>query len=132
LGYKYGLLKNDVGLTEKLGYTAYRVTTQELDGWRYDQQVTWSNTSVEGHRFSKVGGKKIVVWTDTGERLGKKGTNPVTANITFNASYFPGVTWTGKLRVTDKLGGVTTVGSAGSQNVSVTVTQSPLYAEVVP
>jgi hypothetical protein len=88
---------------------------------------------VEGHRFRQAdGNKKIVVWTDNGDRLGRKTLSPVTTTITFNSSYFPGVTWTGKLRITDKLGVVTTAGSAGSPNVSVTVTQSPVFVEVLP
>jgi len=132
LNLKYGLLKDDAGLTEKLAYIAYRVATQQLSGWEYDQQVTWSNTSVEGHRFKRADGKKIAVWTVTGERLGKKGLTPVTTTIAFNSSHFPGVTWTGKLRITDKFGVVTTVGSSGSLSVSVTVTQSPIFVEVTP
>jgi len=133
LGYKYGLLKNDAGLTEKLAYTSYRVATEQLSGWEYDQQVTWSDNRVEGHRFMKADGtRKIVVWTDTGERLGKKNLSPVTTTITFDSSYFPGVTWTGKLRITDKLGVVTIEGWAGSPSVSITVTQSPVFVEVAP
>jgi len=133
LGYKYGLLKNDAGLTEKLAYAAYLVATEQLTGWEYDQQVTWSDNRVEGHRFMmEDGAKKIVLWTDTGERLGKKGTTSVTTNITFNSSYFPGVTWTGRLRITNKYGGVTTEGSPGATSVTVTATQSPIFVEVAP
>jgi hypothetical protein len=133
LGLKYGLLKNDAGLTEKLAYLVYQVTTQQLVGWQYDQQVTWSdNTSIEGHRFKTPDGKKkIVVWADSGYPLGAKSAPTSTpARVRFTSLQFPGVVWTGKLRVTDKLGISSIV--PGSSIVIVTVTQSPLFVEVAP
>jgi hypothetical protein len=130
LGYKYGLLKDDGGLTEKLGYTAYRVATEQLRGWVYDQQVTWSDNRVEGHRFRQAdGNKKIVVWTDTGERLGKKGLTPLTLDVVFNASHFGGE-WTGQLRVVDMLGNATIL--SGGSSITVQLTQEPRYIEIYP
>jgi hypothetical protein len=113
-------------------YEALQVLTQsELSGAVYDRQLTEVETgsrNIEAYRFTMPdGGKKIVVWTDTGERIGKKGVSPLTRNMVFNASHFDGE-WTGQLRVVNKLGTDTVV--PGS--TSIGVTQSPIYVEVYP
>jgi hypothetical protein len=70
-----------------------------------------------------------VAWTDTGERIGKKGVLPLTIGMVFNASHFGGE-WTGQLRVVDKLGNEHT--ESGVSSISIDITQSPIYIEVAP
>jgi len=68
-----------------------------------------------------------VAWTDTGERIGRKGFSPLTLNVDFNASHFGG-DWTGQLRVVDKLGTASIL--SGGSSITVQITQGPKYIEV--
>ena len=135
LNFKYGLLKDDAQLSRKLAYTAYDVATEELAGAVYDRQLTTAETgsaNIEAHRFTMPdGGKKIVLWTDTGERLGKKEVSPITRTMAFTNDHFAGE-WTGQLRVVDKLGNETILDDGGTGSISIQITQSPIYVEVTP
>jgi len=132
LGSEYGLLKRD--LTPKLAYKAYQVLTAEMAGAIYDRQLTTAETgsaNIEAHRFTiENGSTKIVLWTDTGERLGKKGVSSITRTMIFTSEHFPGNEWKGQLRVVDKLGNERI--ETGGSSISVDITQSPLYVEVAP
>jgi hypothetical protein len=77
------------------------------------------------------GGKEIVVWTDTGERIGAKSYPPLTIDMDFNASHFGGE-WTGQLRVVEKLGQERIMDDGGTGSISLQITQSPIYVEVAP
>jgi len=121
-------------LTPKSAYKAYRVLTTELRGASYDRQLTtWETGSpnIEAHRVTmEDGNTKIVLWTDTGERLGKKGVAPITRTIVFTSEHFPGNEWTGQVRVVDKLGNERI--ERGGSSISFNITQSPIYVEVAP
>ena len=120
-----------VDMGPKPAYEAIQVLNAEMGGVTYDGQLGPSETgssNIVVFRFNKAdGGKKIVAWTDTGERIGKKGIPPLTKNVDFNASHFGGE-WTGKLRVVDKLGNVTILSDGSS--ITIQITQAPKYIEV--
>jgi hypothetical protein len=117
----------------KPAYQAIQVLNAEMARARYDRQLDPSETgsaNIVAFRFNKADGrKKIVAWTDTGERIGKKGVLPLTIGMVFNASHFGGE-WTGQLRVVDKLGNEHT--ESGVSSISIDITQSPIYIEVAP
>jgi hypothetical protein len=117
----------------KLASQAIGVLNAELAGATYEVQLSSGETgssNIMAFRFHKVGGrKKIVAWTDTGERIGKKGVSPLTRNMVFNASHFGGE-WTGQLRVVDKLGNATIL--SGGSSITVQLTQEPRYIETYP
>jgi hypothetical protein len=111
----------------KPAYEAIEALNVEMAGVTYDGQLTGSSDIV-AFRFNKAeGGKKIVAWTDTGERIGKKGVSPLAINMDFNASHFGGE-WTGQLRVVDKLGNASIL--SGGSSITVQISQSPRYIEV--
>ena len=135
-GLLYGLLRTD--LSTKPAYEAYKVLTVELQGASYESQLPPSGSAdatgsvnIEAYRFEMEDGKKkIVLWTDTGERLGAKEVSPVVRTMVFTADHFPGNTWTGQLRVVDRLGNEAIMGDAGASSVSIQITQGPQYVEV--
>jgi hypothetical protein len=117
----------------KPAYQAIQVLNVEMAGATYDGQLSPSETgssNIVAFRFNKADGrKKIVAWTDTGERIGKKGVSPLAINMDFEASHFGGE-WTGQLRVVDKLGDATIL--SGGSSITVQITQGPKYIEVYP
>jgi hypothetical protein len=117
----------------KPAYQAIRVLNAEMAGTTYDRQLDPSETgsaNIMAFRFNKANGrKKIVAWTDTGERIGRKGTSSLTIDMVFNGSHF-GEEWTGQLRIVDKLGNEDI--ESGSDSISISITQSPIYMEVAP
>jgi hypothetical protein len=106
--------------------TAYAVAVDQLAGAAYDRQLTAQETGsfqVEAYRFVRPDGiRAILAFTDNGERLGRIGSPPVEASVTFDASVLPD--WTGTLAITDELGN--TRYESGS-SVTVVVTQWPVY-----
>ena len=115
----------------KPAYEAIEALIAEMGGVTYDRQLDSSETgssNIVAFRFNKADGrKKIVAWTDTGERIGKKGLSPLAINMVFNASHFGG-DWTGQLRVVDKLGNASVL--SGGSPITVQITQSAKYIEV--
>jgi hypothetical protein len=125
-GLKYGLLRSD--LTPRPSYTAYQVLTQQLDGYVFDQQlVVSSKPNIQAYRFDQGGVKKLVLWRDSGEKL-KAQVKDATETMTVSATEL-GTGWTGRVRVTDKLGNVNTYGSLGAPSVSLTFSSDPIYVE---
>lgn len=109
---------------------AYHVAGQQLNGAAYDVQLGPGETGssqIEAHRFLTLSGRRIVAFTDTGERLGRRSTPPVTRQMTFDANILPG--WTGRIQITDHLGAVT---YANGGSIDLTITQAPIYVRVVP
>ena len=129
--YQYGLLASDN--TPRQSYYAYDVLTDQLGGTQYDRQLSPAETGsseIEAHKvITGDGVEMIIAWTDNGERIGRKGYPPVTRTMQFNASHFS--TWTGRLRVVDKLGTEQIMGSGGAF-VDVQITQDPKYISVAP
>ncbi len=121
LTFEGGLMFDD--LTPKPAYHAYRTMTEQLTGYRYISEVVQSG--VEGYSFRPVRGGRLkqILWTDF------EGEN--TREMDFEA---------GRLRVVDKLGGVTEIsdGGAGDQDnsanglVRIVIGPSPVYVEVFP
>lgn len=110
--------------------TAYRVAGQQLNGAAYDVQLgpgqTGSN-QIEAYRFLTISGRRIVAFTDTGERLGRRSSPPLTRQMTFDASILPG--WTGRIEITDHLGNVS---HAQGSSIDLTISQAPIYVRPVP
>jgi hypothetical protein len=96
----YGLVRADGTL--RPAYTAYQVLTEQLDGYEFDQQLVVSGkTNIQAYRFDRDGVKKLVLWRDSGEKI-KAQDKDATETMTVSAAELG--TWTGQVRVTDKLG----------------------------
>jgi len=120
---KYGLVRSD--LTLRPAYTAYQVLTQQLDGYEFDQQLVVSGKpNIQAYRFDRDGVKKLVLWRDSGEKLKSQST---TATETMAVSAAQLGTWTGQVRVTNKLGNAQTV--SGPSSVNLTFSSDPIYVE---
>jgi hypothetical protein len=114
----------------KSALTAYQVAGEQLDGATLDQQLGTGQTGssfIEAYRFQKSGGYRIVAFTDTGERLGRRASPPLTRVMTFSAAILPG--WTDRIEVVDHLGNVSF--RTGS-SIPLTITQAPVYVRPVP
>jgi len=121
----YGLLRSETD--PRPAYTAYQVLTEQLDGYEFDQQLVVSdNPRIQAYRFDKGGDKKLVLWRDDGQKI-KSQSTVATEPMTVSASELG--TWTGQVRVTDKLGNSHT--EYGATSVSLTFSSSPIYVEAV-
>ena len=122
----YGLLHGN--LTPRPAYAAYPVLAQQLDGYEFDQQLVVSGKPmIQAYRFDQGGDKKLVLWRDDGQKIKKQSTT-ATETMTISATEL-GAGWTGRVRVTDKLGSVSTYGSPGAPSVSLTFSSDPIYVE---
>lgn len=123
--FNYGLLRDN--LTPRPAYTAYQVMTKQLDGYMFDQQLVIAGKPyIQAYRFDRNGGKKLVLWRDTGVKL-KDQDNSATEMMTVSATEFG--EWTGAVRVTDKMGNATVV--SGVSSVDLAFSSDPIYVEVV-
>jgi hypothetical protein len=122
----YGLLRSETD--PRPAYTAYQVLTEQLDGYGFDQQLAVSgNCRIQAYRFDKGGMKKLVLWRDEGQKIKLQSTTD-TETMTISATEL-GTGWTGRVRVTDKQGGVSTYGSLGAPSVNLTFSSDPIYVE---
>jgi hypothetical protein len=122
----YGLLRSD--LTPRPAYYAYQVLTQQLDGYAFDQQlVIPGKPNIQAYRFDRDGVKKLVLWRDSGEKI-KSQSSTATETMAISATELG--TWTGQVRVTDKLGNVSV--HNGDPSVSLTFSSNPIYVEAGP
>ncbi|MBC8263854.1 MAG: hypothetical protein H8E47_06990 [Anaerolineales bacterium] len=122
----YGLLHGN--LTPRPAYYAYQVLTQQLDGYGFDQQLVVSGKpKIQAYRFDDNGVKKLVLWRDSGEKI-KNQSSIATETMTVSATEL-GAGWTGRLRVTDKLGNVSTYGYSGAPSVDLAFSSDPIYVE---
>jgi len=97
---KYGLLRSD--LTPRPAYYAYQVLTEQLNGYKFDQQLIVSGKpNLQIYRFDQGGVKKLVVWRDSGGRIKSEDHN-ATETMTISAAELG--TWTGWVMITDKSG----------------------------
>ena len=122
---KYGLLQSETD--PRPAYTAYQVLTEQLDGYEFDQQLDAGNAMIQAYRFDKGGVKKLVLWRDNGWKI-KDQSLIATETMTISATEL-GTGWTGRVRVTDKLGNVNTYGDLGDPSVSLTFSSDPIYVE---
>jgi hypothetical protein len=123
----YGLLRSD--LTPRPAYNAYQVLTQQLDGYTFDQQlVIPGKPNIQAYRFDRDGVKKLVLWRDSGESI-KDSSQGDTYEETMTISAAELGTWTGQVRVTDKLGSPEIF--TGTSSVSLTFSSDPIYVEAV-
>jgi hypothetical protein len=121
----YGLVRTDGTL--RPAYTAYQVLAQQLDGHVFDQQfVVAGKPNIQAYRFDRDGVKKLVLWRDSGEKI-KAQDKDATETMTVSATELG--TWTGQVRVTDKLGNVSV--HNGDPSVSLTFSSDPIYVEAV-
>lgn len=128
--FDYGLLRSASPSDEKLAYDTYGVATQYLTDATFDKQLPVSgvdgtgSADIEAYRFARPNGSKLIVlWTDTGERLGKTGTSSITRNMTFGAAHFG--TWTGSLTVVERDGTSTT--KTGTSSITISIDQNPKF-----
>ena len=122
----YGLLRSASESDTRPAYAAYQVLTDQLDAYEFDQQLDVGNDEIQAYRFDKGGVKKLVLWRDNGEKL-KEQSPTATETMTVRAAELG--TWTGRVRVTNKLGNVNTYGSLGATSVSLTFSSDPIYVE---
>ena len=122
----YGLIRADGTL--RPAYDAYQVLTQQLDGYVFDRQLVPGNPRIQAYRFDRDGVKKLVLWRDDGKPI-KLQNNSVTETMTVSAAGNELGTWTGQVRVTDKLGNPTIYN--GVSSVSLTFSSDPIYVEAV-
>ena len=123
--FKYGLVRSD--LTPRPAYYAYQVLTQQLAGYEFDQQLVVSGKpTIQAYRFDKDGVKKLVLWRDDGRPI-KEQNNSATETMTVSATELG--TWTGQVRVTNKLGSATIYN--GTSSVPLTFSSDPIYVEAV-
>ena len=117
--------------TTKPSHAAFATCSRLLAGARYQRQLSAPETGsvqVEAHLLTLAGGGAgLVAFTDTGERLGKRGETNRTASLIVNASLLSG--WTGRIRVHD-MTGASTVQSGASINVALSF--EPKYIVVEP
>ena len=123
--FHYGLVRSD--LTLRPAYTAYQVLTQQLDGYEFDQHlVVIGKPQVQAYRFDRDGVKKLVLWRDSGEKIQNQSS---TAMETISVSVAELGTWTGQVRVTDKLGNSDTY--SGDSFVILPFSSDPIYVEAM-
>ncbi|MCO6449742.1 MAG: cellulase family glycosylhydrolase [Caldilineales bacterium] len=123
LGYKYGLLKED--LTPTAAYYAYKTLTTELTSAQFIEARRDFPLTNEGYDFEIMGRVKTVLWT-TDDLMHEQSL----------AVMSPG----GILRVVDKLGSEKLIRDGGlgdldglvNGSVSIAIDGSPKYAEAVP
>jgi hypothetical protein len=134
-GYDYGLLRSATISDKKPAYDTYTVASDRLAGVVFDKQLPTSgadgtgSSDIEAYRFTRPDGSKLIVlWTDTGERLGKVGTSPITRSMTFSSAHFGA--WTGTVWVVERDGSTWTI--TGSTSVTISITQSPKFVYVIP
>jgi hypothetical protein len=121
----YGLLRSD--LTPRPAYYAYQVLTQQLDDYEFEQWLDVpGRPKIQAYRFDKDGDKKLVLWRDSGEKI-KLQDKDATETMTVSAAELG--TWTGQVRVTDKLGNEDY--HSGDPSVSLTFSSDPIYVEAV-
>lgn len=112
----------------KPAHRAFAVASAALSGARYDRHLLDVGFAVEAHRLKREDGRHLLVaFTDTGDRLGRRGTNIVQTDFTVRPEILPG--WTGRVRVTSYLGD-TRVETGDA--VVVPLDHRPTYIEVVP
>ena len=122
----YGLLRSETD--PRPAYDAYKELTEQLDGYEFDQQLVVSGKSrIQAYRFDKGGDKKLVLWRDDGQKI-KLQSSTDTETMIVSATDL-GTGWTGRVRVTDKLGNVNTYGYLGATSVSLTFSSDPIYVE---
>ena len=105
--------------------------TEQLDGYEFDQQLVVSgNSRIQAYRFDKGGAKKLVLWRDKGWKIKDPSQGDAYEETMTIGKYELGLeTWTGQVRVTDKLGNSHI--EYGDPSVSLTFSSDPIYVEAV-
>ncbi len=124
----------DSPATPRPALAALGIVTGALRGLTFDRQLDPAATgdaAVEAYAFRGAGGRAAVAaWTTTGERLGRRGVDPLAATLVVNgATVAP---WTGRVVVTDHLGAARTLGAAGDAAVPVALGQAPVFVAPAP
>lgn len=115
----------------KPAYQALAVANRMINGAAFERRLDLSqtdNADIEAYRYRRLDGSALLIaFTDHGERLGKRNWPDRSADLQVGPALLSG--WTGRLRVTDHLGGSRDVSGA---TVTVTLDQRPVYLEVLP
>lgn len=115
----------------KPALTAFRVMGELLSRATYGRQLTaveLGTYDVEAHLFTLASGRAaLVVFGDTGDRLGRKGVVNPAHPVDIGPAHLPG--WTGRVRVIDHLGYAEVESGA---TVRVTTSFAPKYVVVEP
>ncbi len=135
---QYGLF--DRSWNARPAYRALQVLTEQLVGAGgepavYEGQLSPGETGsryIQGYRFRMPDGtKKLVLWTDTGEKIKAQPDTQVPMCIDKDDLGVTSAEWTGRILVTDQYGDRTTKGS-GETCVTYTIKQAPIYVQVTP
>lgn len=136
---EFGLFDGD--WNARPAYSALQVLTGQLvaatgEPAEYEGQLSQVETGsqyIQGYRFRMPDGtKRLVLWTDTGQKIKPQADRLVDMCIDRNDLGVTLAQWTGHLRVTDQYGNQSIVGSAGATCVNYTVRQAPIYVELAP
>jgi hypothetical protein len=126
----------------KAAHRAFKTAQAQLSGLVFDAVIPLNQTGsaqTEAYRFRDPasGLYRVVAFTDSGERLGKRGPRvgaptpppptPVLRTMVFGAAVLPG--WTGKIKVTDHQGQVSL---RSGTTIAVTLGEAPVYVEALP
>ena len=113
----------------KPALAAFGAATQALAGTLFERQLGLGETgddSIEAYRFRRAdGGTVLAAWTTTGDRLGRRGVEPITTTLTVPVEGL--APWTGRLAVTDHLGRTRILGDGSEEDVPVDVGPAPVY-----
>lgn len=124
----------DSPATPRPALAALGVLTAALRGLTFDRQLDPAETgdaAVEAYAFRGAGGRAAVVaWTTTGERLGRRGVEPLGATLVVGPAH--AAPWTGRVAVTDHLGGVRTLGAPGAATVPIELGAAPVFVAAAP
>lgn len=86
-------------------------------------------SAVEAYRFRDAEGRALVVaWATTGARIGARTLPPPSAEWRVDAAVLDG--WTGRVAVTDHLGGRVTIGQPGQAAVLIALGEGPVAVAV--
>jgi len=131
-GSGWGLVARDAPYNPHPAYYAYQTLIQQLSGYEFVRQLAPSETGsvdIQGYVFAKAGAvsNKVVLWRDTGKPI-KRANTTATSTMVISAAQLG--TWTGRVRIVDKYGNVST--KSGSSSVSISFTTDPIFVEANP
>lgn len=137
---EFGLLQEET-LEPRPSYYAYQQLTRELEGARFERQLSPEETgsvNIQAYRFVMEDGmKKLVLFRDDGRRLRWQG---LTAEENMDVGGEELGEWTGRVEVRDKFGNEMVIQDGGENDedgvingtVRLSFTSSPIYVMAVP
>jgi hypothetical protein len=119
----------DSPATPRPALRALGTLTAALRGSTFQRQLDPAETgddAIEAFAFRDPQGRVILAaWTTTGERLGRRGVETISASLAVTCALL--TPWSGRIIVTDHLGAQRTLGDAGATTVTVSLEAAPVY-----